>query len=162
MSEADAIGISLATFQDIEGIAGSFFLASGGRLVARHLPAMFDDEILKQVGMRLVRLRDTFAVAGDEVDLCTMRFSDYKLYTKVIPKGMLCILATAEVNVPALRMAANLVARRILSEPLAEAELAAGNPPANPRTPGAPLPAVAAQPGSTFSVRMYRGVRVDD
>jgi predicted regulator of Ras-like GTPase activity (Roadblock/LC7/MglB family) len=129
---------SLATLKDVAGIMGSFVFADDGRLVAREIPAMFDDTALAEASGRLTRLRDTFAAVGDRLDVAVVRFRDHKLYLKALGAGMLCILAEGGVNMPALRMAANLVGRRIVpaleraaQEP---APLAAASPP-SPRPP---------------------------
>ena len=42
-----------------------------------------------------------------------VRYGDHRLYLKSIAGGMLCIVSAGAVNMPALRMAANLVGRRI-------------------------------------------------
>lgn len=109
---------ALSTLRDVAGIAGSFVFQADGRLVAREIHAMFDDGALTEAAQRLARLRETFATVGDELDLAVIRFQDHKLYLKMLADGgaspgTLCILAEAQVNMPALRMAANLVARRI-------------------------------------------------
>lgn len=109
---------ALATLRDVAGVAGSFVFQADGSLVAREIHAMFDDGALAEAAQRLARLRETFAAVGDELDLAVIRFQDHKLYLKMLADGgaspgALCILAEAGVNMPALRMAANLVARRI-------------------------------------------------
>jgi predicted regulator of Ras-like GTPase activity (Roadblock/LC7/MglB family) len=108
-----AVATALATLKDVAGIAGSFVFTSSGHLVARELHAMFDDAALREAAERLTRLSDTFASVGDHLDLAVIRFQDHKLYLKVLSGGMLCILADGIVNMAALRMAANLVGRRI-------------------------------------------------
>jgi predicted regulator of Ras-like GTPase activity (Roadblock/LC7/MglB family) len=104
---------SLGTLRDVTGIMGSFVFSEDGRLVAREIPALFDDAALVEASGRLTRLRDTFAAVGDTLDVAVVRFRDHKLYLKTLPGGMLCIVAEGAVNMPALRMAANLVGRRI-------------------------------------------------
>lgn len=104
---------SLGTLRDVSGILGSFVFTEEGRLVAREIPAMFDDVALTEASGRLTRLRDTFAAVGDQMDIAVVRFRDHKLYLKAIGAGMLCIVTEGAVNMPALRMAANLVSRRI-------------------------------------------------
>ena len=42
-----------------------------------------------------------------------VRFGEHRLYLKAIGGGLLCIVVAGPVNMPALRMAANLVGRRI-------------------------------------------------
>jgi predicted regulator of Ras-like GTPase activity (Roadblock/LC7/MglB family) len=117
---------ALATMRDVAGVTGSFVFHSDGRLVGRDIHAMFDDGALVEAAERLARLRETFAAVGDELDTAVIRFQDYKLYVKVLDGAMLCILADQAVNMPALRMAANLVSRRIgaelAREDVAEAE----------------------------------------
>jgi predicted regulator of Ras-like GTPase activity (Roadblock/LC7/MglB family) len=107
------IATALATLKDVAGVNGSFVFFNDGRLVAREIHAMFDDDALGEAAERLTRLHDTFAAVGDQLDLAVIRFQDHKLYLKVLPGGMLCIVADSVVNMPALRMAANLVGRRI-------------------------------------------------
>ena len=65
-----------------------------------------------------------------------MRFRDHKLYLKALGSGMLCIVAEGTVNMPALRMAANLVGRRIV--PALEHAARAPAPPEAPALPPAP------------------------
>jgi predicted regulator of Ras-like GTPase activity (Roadblock/LC7/MglB family) len=104
---------SLAALKDVAGVTGSFVFAHDGRLVARELPAVFDDAALAEASGRLTRIRETFAAVGDTLDVAVIRMGDHKLYLKSLAAGMLCIVAETKVNMPALRMASNLVARRI-------------------------------------------------
>jgi predicted regulator of Ras-like GTPase activity (Roadblock/LC7/MglB family) len=104
---------SLGTLRDVTGIMGSFVFGEDGRLVAREIPPLFDDAALVEASGRLTRLRDTFAAIGDTLEVAVVRFRDHKLYLKTLTGGMLCIVAEGAVNMPALRMAANLVGRRI-------------------------------------------------
>jgi len=105
---------SLGTLKDVAGIMGSFVFTEDGRVVAREIPPLFDDTALAEASGRLTRLRETFAAVGDRLDVAVVRFRDHKLYLKVLGAGMLCIVAEGVVNMPALRMAANLVGRRIV------------------------------------------------
>jgi predicted regulator of Ras-like GTPase activity (Roadblock/LC7/MglB family) len=104
---------TLGTLRDVAGITGSFVFGDDGRLVAREIPPLFDDAALAEASGRLTRLRDTFAAVGDTLEVAVVRFRDHKLYLKTLGGGMLCIVADGGVNMPALRMAANLVSRRI-------------------------------------------------
>ena len=72
------------------------------------------------------------------------------LYARRVPDGFLCLLLTPGVNQSALKMAVNLVARRIADQ------IAHAAPPAvNPPPPRGPKPR---PPG----VRVYRGALVKD
>jgi predicted regulator of Ras-like GTPase activity (Roadblock/LC7/MglB family) len=146
---------SLGTLKDVAGITGSFVFTEEGRLVARQIPALFDDTALAEASGRLTRLRETFAAVGDRLDVAVVRFRDHKLYLKVLGGGMLCIVAEGGVNMPALRMAANLVGRRIV---LALERAALEPPPAAPPpTAAAPRPPALAPPG----MRRFRGHTVE-
>jgi predicted regulator of Ras-like GTPase activity (Roadblock/LC7/MglB family) len=149
----DSVRDTLVTLRDVAGIQGSFLINGAGGLVARDLPVVFDDGALWEVGSRIARLRDTFSAVGDDVDVAVMRFEDHKLYLKIIPAGALCILTAAAVNMPALRMAANLVARRVA--PLLERAGAEGLAPREPPSMSPPAAAAAAPPAA--HVRRYRG-----
>jgi predicted regulator of Ras-like GTPase activity (Roadblock/LC7/MglB family) len=107
------VRVSLGTLKDVTGVTGSFVFTEGGRLIAREIPALFDDGALAEASGRIARLRETFAAVGDTLDNAVVRFRDHKLYIKALGSGMLCIVAEGSVNMPALRMAANLVGRRI-------------------------------------------------
>jgi predicted regulator of Ras-like GTPase activity (Roadblock/LC7/MglB family) len=160
----EGVRTSLATLKDVSGIAGSFVCTASGRLIAREIPALFEDAVLAEAGSRLLRIGETFAASGDMLEFAVVRYGENRLYLKAMAGGMLCIVVAGEVNMPALRMAANLVGRRIapavaraqteLPAPAFEAppQRAAPVPPAAP--PSAPSP--AAPPG-----RRFRGRTVD-
>jgi predicted regulator of Ras-like GTPase activity (Roadblock/LC7/MglB family) len=147
---------SLGTLKDVSGILGSFVFTQEGRLVAREIPALFDDTSLSEASGRLMRLCDTFAAVGDRLDIAVVRFRDHKLYLKALGPGMLCIVAEGAVNMPALRMAANLVGRRIAPA----LERAATSPPPAPSAPpdsAEPRHGTMAPPG----MRRFRGRTVE-
>ena len=150
--------VSLVTLKDIFGITGSFVFTNAGDLVARELPPMFDDTTLAEASSRLMRLHETFAAAGDQLDVAVLRFRDHKLYVKTLPAGALCILSDGAVNMPALRMAANLVGRRI-GPAVAQAESAppAVDPPVESAPPVRARRPAEAPPG----MRRFRGRPVD-
>jgi predicted regulator of Ras-like GTPase activity (Roadblock/LC7/MglB family) len=153
--------VSLITLKDVFGITGSFVFNRAGDLVARELPPMFDDTALGEASSRLMRLHETFAAAGDQLDVAVLRFRDHKLYVKTLPAGALCILSDGAVNMPALRVAANLVGRRITPalETLADAPAAqlAEPEPAPAVAAAVARPAQLAPPG----MRIFRGRPVE-
>ena len=160
---AETVRGSLATLKDVAGITGSFVCTKDGRLVAREIPALFEDAVLSEAGSRLLRVRETFAAHGDEVEAAVVRFGEHRLYLKAIGGGMLCIVVAGPVNMPALRMAANLVSRRIapavsqvsLEPPPEESEAAT---PARPMTTSA---AAAARSQGIPGMRRFRGRAVE-
>jgi len=104
---------SLTTLKDVRGVVGSFVCTANGQLVSRELPAMFDDGVLAEAGSRFVRVREAFAAGGDDLEVGLVRFQEHAVYMKVVGNSLLLILIEGAVNMPALRMAANLVGRRI-------------------------------------------------
>ena len=183
---------SLRTLRDVEGVFGSFVLSGSGAVVSKDLPAVFDNEVLAEVGPRITRLYETFASGGQELESVMLRYFEHKLYLRKMAWGLIGILSDIQVNLPALRMVGNLVARRIDPEVAATVSRAPSPPtPSPPRvsmaprpasaTPPPPPPAVAAtmrtappppvapmekadsdSPMSERSVRMYRGRRVQE
>jgi len=156
---SDGMNASLATLKDVAGIAGSFVCTPNGRVVAREISPLFDDGALVEAGSRLVRMREAFAAGGDELEVGVVRFRDHRIYLKSVGDSLLCILAEGAVNMPSLRMAANLVGRRIGG---AVAQLEAEPPPVRAPPPPAAPPAPPrrtseAPPG----MRRFRGRTLD-
>jgi predicted regulator of Ras-like GTPase activity (Roadblock/LC7/MglB family) len=143
----------LSTLRDVDGVQGAFVIGEDGALIDLDMPAMFEPSLFAEVGPRIVRLRETFASGGDEMDACALRFNDFKLYIRWIQKGFLCILSSVGVNMPALKMGVQLAQRRILSE-LGAADGASSAPPPSSLAPpnwtsGAYGPAPSAAPTSS-------------
>jgi len=154
---SESVRGTLATLKDVAGITGSFVCTREGRLVAREIPALFDDGVLSEAGSRLLRVSETFASNSDELETAVVRYGDHRLFLKSITGGLLCIVVSGPVNMPALRMAANLVGRRI-SPAVARAQLEL--PPEAPPAP-AGLPAAAARSGGIPGMRRFRGRAVE-
>ncbi|HZL17485.1 MAG TPA: roadblock/LC7 domain-containing protein [Polyangia bacterium] len=167
---ADGVRTSLVTLKDVAGITGSFVCTQNGRLLARELPSLFEDVVLSEAGSRLLRVGETFAAGGDELEVAVVRYGEHRIYLKTIAGGMLCIVIAGDINMPALRMAANLVGRRIAPavaraqaelplipiEPPRPAVAAAASATATPATPAAPK-SQEAPPG----MRRFRGRAVE-
>ncbi|HVT09004.1 MAG TPA: roadblock/LC7 domain-containing protein [Polyangia bacterium] len=152
---------SLATLKDVAGITGSFVCSKDGRLVAREIPALFEDAVLSEAGSRLLRVGETFAAHGDDIETAVVRFGDHRLYLKAIGGGLLCIVVAGPVNMPALRMAANLVSRRI-APAIAQVELEAPPPAPADGAVTAPIHAPgAARSQGIPGMRRFRGRTVE-
>jgi predicted regulator of Ras-like GTPase activity (Roadblock/LC7/MglB family) len=137
---------ALAQLRDVPGIEGSFVVSDMGRLLARDMPPVFDDDVLGEVGPRALRLRDTLGYAGEDLDSAVVRYADYLFFLRPLNDGVLCVLTTQSVNVPAVKMAMNLCARRVEGRPI----------PAGPSktAPGEPVAVVMKTPeGPAFSGR---------
>jgi predicted regulator of Ras-like GTPase activity (Roadblock/LC7/MglB family) len=126
----------LRMLRDVEGVHGSFVVAAAGSLVESDLPAIFDSELLGEVGPRVGRLYETFFSGGGDMETCVLRYAEHKLYIRKMTWGIIAVLSTVGVNLPALRMVANLVIRRI------DPEIAAisTTPSSAPKTLPSPAP----------------------
>jgi predicted regulator of Ras-like GTPase activity (Roadblock/LC7/MglB family) len=107
---------TLAGLRDVDDVQGSFLLGASGELMARDLPAVFDADMFSEIGPRLVRLRETLEADGDDVSALTLRFSEHKLHLRAVGRFLLGVVTNAKVNGPALRMAINLVTRRVATQ----------------------------------------------
>jgi predicted regulator of Ras-like GTPase activity (Roadblock/LC7/MglB family) len=133
---------SLLALRDVEGVLGSFVIDDNGALVAKDLPAVFYPELFKDVGPRLLRLRESVEAAGDDPQLFVLRFSEHKLHVRCTDHGIICALSEPRVNLPALKLALTLVARRVRGETgPSHYETTAPPPPAS-LDPGATLPSM--------------------
>jgi predicted regulator of Ras-like GTPase activity (Roadblock/LC7/MglB family) len=149
---------SLATLKDVSGVVGSFVCTPSGQLVSRELPAMFDDGVLAEAGSRFVRVREAFAAGGDDLEVGVVRFQHHAVYMKVVGNSLLLILVEGAVNMPALRMAANLVARRI-GPVVTQVETAP--PPAPPAVESAPPVRTRRLAEAPPGMRRFRGRPLD-
>ena len=169
IAQATTLGTGLGSLFDLPEVYGSFLVTPAGNIAARAIPEIVDDATLAEVGGRIIRLGDTFQTIGVSPDLCVVRFIEHKLYVKTLPVGVLCIVTGAGISVPALRMAANLVARKVAPEMSrlgdgAAAGEAAPTATVRPSSPGlaVPPPPPPAPPSDSTAgpgspVRMYRG-----
>jgi predicted regulator of Ras-like GTPase activity (Roadblock/LC7/MglB family) len=162
----ESVRVSLATLKDVAGITGSFVCSQEGRLVAREIPSLFEDVVLSEAGSRLVRVGETFAASGDELEMAVIRYGEHRVYLKSLAGGLLCIVVAGPVNMPALRMAANLVARRI-GPAVARVRndlpaLPPDKPPLNDPPPVRETPTIPAHAAQGYpGMRRFRGRSVD-
>jgi len=117
--------------RDVHGVYGSFVVAESGSLVDRDLPSAFDDALFDDVGPRVARLFETFVSGGRDMETCMLRYAEHKLYIRRMTWGIMAVVSSAAVNIPALRMVANLVVRRIDPEivPVASMRPSSSKPP---------------------------------
>jgi hypothetical protein len=94
-----------------------------------------------------LRLRDTLGYAGEDLDSAVIRYADYLFFLRPLNDGVLCVLTAQSVNVPAVKMAMNLCARRLEGRPLP-------GPPSARGAPGDPVAVVMNTPdGPAFQGR---------
>jgi predicted regulator of Ras-like GTPase activity (Roadblock/LC7/MglB family) len=108
---------ALTSLLDVAGVKGSFLVNSAGDLAAWNMPSVVEEEVLDEASAKLARLRQAFAVAGQQLDFCTVRFANYKLCLKASEVGIICVLTRPDVNLAALRMALKIILNQIESRP---------------------------------------------
>jgi predicted regulator of Ras-like GTPase activity (Roadblock/LC7/MglB family) len=159
---AESMHASLATLKDVAGIAGSFVCTQDGRLLSRDIAAVFDDEVLAEAGSRLLRVKEAFAAGGDDLEAGVLRFGEHKIFLKSVGSSMLCILAEGGINMPALRMAANLVGRRIAADvSRGESEPVPVRVPVSAQVPDTGRTRRPTQPLAPPGMRRFRGRPVE-
>jgi predicted regulator of Ras-like GTPase activity (Roadblock/LC7/MglB family) len=113
MTAAPTVLAALAPLRDLPQVQGCFVVSEMGRLLARDLSALFGDDILAEVAPRALRLCETFSNGPEELRGCTLRYSSHLVLLRPLRDGVLCVLASSDVNVLALRMGINLTVRRL-------------------------------------------------
>ena len=103
----------LCLLRDVEGVHGSFVLAESGSLVDRDLPEGYDEALFADVGPRVARMFETFASEGKDMESFMLRYAEHRLFVRQMTWGLVGVMVASTVNLPALRMAVNLVVRRI-------------------------------------------------
>jgi predicted regulator of Ras-like GTPase activity (Roadblock/LC7/MglB family) len=130
--EAAVLGI----LKDVAGVYGSFMVSPQGTTLVRDMAALFSDDLLDEIAARLLRLLDAFADEGVQVLSYVVRYGEHLLFVRAVRAGgALCVLSDPEVNLPALRMGASLVARRLAGAARAPAGPAALRPSEPPPPP---------------------------
>ena len=103
---------------------------------------------------RLNRLHESLAVHGDAPESCILHFNEHRLYARKMTQGFLCLIVAPGSNMPALKMAVNLVIRRIgqqVGQQLgAGAASGFGQPAQSRRTPMVPSPVSGQSAAGTF------------
>lgn len=114
----DAIALRLRTLRDIEGVLGSFVVGERGELLGRDVTAACGSDVLALVGGRLQQLCDAFVSAdiGGPFESTTLYFAQYKLHIRALANLFIVAVVSAEVNLPALKMAMSMLGRQLLND----------------------------------------------
>lgn len=110
MTPAPNSSSALNSLRDIEGVYGSFVLDASGALIARDLPPVFDDSTLIGTGARILRLWDVVSEDSPS-EYAMVEFAEYSMFIRRAGAGCLCVIMPGQVNVLALRVASQWVAR---------------------------------------------------
>jgi hypothetical protein len=104
---------ALGGLSDVNGVVGGFVITDGGALVGTNLPSAFDASVFADAGGRIVRLFEASSALGSRPQSCILRFAEHKLYVREMKGALLGVICAAQVSLPALKVASNLVIRRV-------------------------------------------------
>jgi hypothetical protein len=104
---------ALDVLKDVDGVLGSFVIMEDGQLLCRDMGAFFTDELLLDVGPRVLRLASAFSTANEHVISCSLQYGEHMLHVRFMERGRLCVLTAREINAPAVRMVMNMVVRSL-------------------------------------------------
>jgi hypothetical protein len=127
----DSLPLRLRALRDIDGVLGSFVIGRRGELLGRDVTAACGSGVLALVGGRLQQLANAFASAniGGPFESTTLYFSQYKLHIRALGNVLIVAVVSASVNLPALKMAMNMLGRQLLADlAAAKREGATANP----------------------------------
>lgn len=115
---SQTIALRLRTLRDIDGVLGSFVISSRGELLGRDVTAACGSDVLALVGGRLQQLCNAFVSAdiGGPFESTTLYFPQYKLHIRAFANLYIVAVVSAEVNLPALRMAMNMLGRQVMTD----------------------------------------------
>lgn len=160
---------TLQSLRDLNGIFGSFLVADSGDVVAQDLPAYFGAAAC-EIGPRAQRLQEALSLNQGPLNQCVLRYGEHKISLRPVKGGLLTIIASSDVNLPALRMASNLVAKKLprlssLPSPSTPPSIAANvAPPSSERIGDVPTKAGERAPSEppkrTARAVYFRGKRI--
>jgi predicted regulator of Ras-like GTPase activity (Roadblock/LC7/MglB family) len=131
----------------VVGVTGSFVCDDEGRVVAKLMPNVFNDNLLSPVGRTIAQTIAGLKIAqrckiGD-IDLV---YDQGRIIVKSLEEGCLCILCVKRVNTPLLNLAVNVAAKKLeekFKEPEPVQPIAQAEPEPEPESEPEPEPAPA-------------------
>jgi len=136
----------LNALRDVRGVEGSFYASRDGEIVSRDMPRIYDGDDLGDVAMRMSRFLDALGDLGGANEGVMIRHPNHTVFLRGTDDGLLGVLATSDVSVPALKRGASLVVRRLPSATVlaaaahAEERAASVPPPLPPEAMASPSP----------------------
>jgi hypothetical protein len=110
MNQLNDVAIAL---REIPGVAGVLLLDPMGSIQFASTASFVPEDVLPSVASRLAMVNDAMSEAVGECQEFVLVFDSYLLMVRNTPHGLLATLAEKSVNPDALRMGANVVARRL-------------------------------------------------
>ncbi len=146
----------LQALREIAGVEGVFLLSVSGVIVERDLPGYIPDDVLAVVAERVDRLFEATADASPGADEMLLAFAGTSLFLRRFDGLLVGVLASPKLNVEGVRIAANLLRRRLAAKPAPatqsaiSAHAASFSPPLVPQFSGMPSrPSPASAPVSS-------------
>jgi hypothetical protein len=118
--------------QQVQGVSGAFMLDFRGTLVLREAPPFYPETVFQELAQRV----PTLLAAGGEglpgSEEAFLRCSLQSLYLRRFSQGYLGVLCQDAVQISALRVASNIVAKQLESFSSAPAAWPSSPPPVTP------------------------------
>jgi hypothetical protein len=103
----------LSSISQMDGVWATFLLSRSGELLLWDVPRIITEDVLDNVAFPLSRLREALGRGDPAIDFCVLRFAAHRLCLHATADGMICILTSPAVNLPALKIAATMTLRRL-------------------------------------------------
>jgi predicted regulator of Ras-like GTPase activity (Roadblock/LC7/MglB family) len=113
---------TLHSLRDLDGVVGSFVIGSNGEVIVQDLPSYFGSSA-REVAPRALRFMEALNLATGEVSHSVLHYGSHKLMLRPLQAGMLASIFASQINMPALRMAVNLIARKLDQEGLEDSSI---------------------------------------
>ncbi len=159
----------LAPLRDIEGVEGAFVVNTTGMIVARDLPALFDDEVVQDAGLRIATLFEAVSENFELVDEIDLTYDGFTFSMRRAGAAFLVVVATPRALLQPVKMVSNLVARKLRAAggvappatsvlvPLASSPTASTPASRTRPSPGDAMPGAGAVPRVSPSKRVVNG-----
>lgn len=106
--------------QALPGVEGCYIASPSGGIVAKDMPALFDDEILSDVAVNCSHVLETFKSEMPSCSELQLDMELKKIFIRDLGAFILIILVNEDEQVANIRIAANVAAKRF--SPSAEDE----------------------------------------
>jgi hypothetical protein len=113
VAELGGVKQALETLRDLQGVLGSLAIDSSGAVLGADLPRVFDEKVVDELAQKMLALYGTLEPDSAEPMAADLEFDGYSFQIKGFASGLIGVLLDDTAQKPALRIALNLVSRRV-------------------------------------------------
>ena len=149
----------LQALHEVEGVQATLVMDAGGQLLAHRAHAVYDGNLLQEVGRTIANAMDSLRLVHDDWEMVTANYSEGKILIRNLVAGRaapggavaLALVADARLNPSFAGVAMRVAAGRIKNGVQTAATMAAAAPPSAPVRP-VTAPSLAAVPAPSRPV----------